>query len=104
MVEKGDPEATLIYKAMAYQVAKEIGGASAVLHGKIDAIVLTGGLAYSKILVDEIKERVDWIADVIVHPGEDELEALAEGALRVLREEEAPKEYVVREKQTVARG
>ena len=54
----------------------------AVLHGKIDAIVLTGGLAYSKILVDEIKERVDWIADVIVHPGEDELEALAEGALR----------------------
>ena len=79
MVEKGDPEATLIYKAMAYQVAKEIGGASAVLHGKIDAIVLTGGLAYSKILVDEIKERVDWIADVIVHPGEDELEALAEG-------------------------
>ena len=79
MVEKGDPEATLIYKAMAYQVAKEIGGASAVLHGKIDAIVLTGGLAYSKILVDEIKERVDWIADVIVHPGEDELQALAEG-------------------------
>ena len=88
---------------MAYQVAKEIGGASAVLHGKIDAIVLTGGLAYSKILVDEIKERVDWIADVIVHPGEDELQALA-GALRVLREEEAPKEYIVREKETVARG
>ena len=57
MVEKGDPEATLIYKAMAYQVAKEIGGASAVLHGKIDAIVLTGGLAYSKILVDEIKSE-----------------------------------------------
>lgn len=67
-LKKAHPEATLIYKAMAYQVAKEIGGASAVLHGKIDAIVLTGGLAYSKILVDEIKERVDWIADVIVHP------------------------------------
>ena len=55
MIENGDQEATLIYEAMAYQVAKEIGAASAVLHGKVDAIVLTGGLAYGKILVDEIK-------------------------------------------------
>ncbi len=104
MVEQGDPEATLVYTAMAYQVAKEIGAASAVLHGKVDAVVLTGGLAYSKILVDEIKERVHWIADVIVHPGEDELQALAEGALRVLRDEETAKEYALREKETVARG
>ena len=66
------------------------------LHGKIDAIVLTGGLAYGKILVDEIKERIHWIADVIVHPGENELQALAEGALRVLREEEAKRIYRTR--------
>ncbi|MDR4369494.1 hypothetical protein FO514_31855, partial [Bacillus cereus] len=64
---------------------------------------LTSGLAYSKILVDDIKERVDWIADVIVYQDAAELEALAEGALRAFREAEAPKEYVVRDKATVAR-
>lgn len=99
MIEEGDETAKLIYGAMAYQIAKEIGAASAVLHGKADAIVLTGGLAYSKVLVEEIRERVDWIADVIVHPGENELQALTEGALRVLREEEEAKEYMVREKE-----
>lgn len=78
---------------MAYQVAKEIGAASAVLAGKVDAIVLTGGLAYGKEFVKAIIERINWIADVIVYPGENELQALAEGALRVLREEEEVKEY-----------
>ena len=97
MVEKVILKQLLFIKQWHIKLQKRLAEL-AVLHGKIDAIVLTGGLAYSKILVDEIKERVDWIADVIVHPGEDELEALAEGALRVLREEEAPKEYVVREK------
>ncbi|MBO9129730.1 butyrate kinase [Bacillus sp. 165] len=104
MIEAGDKEAELVYNAMAYQVSKEIGAASAVLQGKIDAVVLTGGLAYSKMLVHEITSRIDWIADVIVQPGENELEALAEGALRVLREEEAAKEYIIRKKETTVRS
>lgn len=92
-IAAGDSGAKLIYDAMAYQVAKEIGSASAVLSGKIDAIILTGGLAYGKNFVSAIQERINWIADVIVHPGENELQALAEGALRVLRGEEAVKVY-----------
>ncbi|WP_121611906.1 butyrate kinase [Mesobacillus foraminis] len=93
MIEKGNTDAKRIYAAMAYQVAKEIGAASTVLYGKIDAIVLTGDLAYGKGLVNEISERVNWIADIIVHPGENDLQALAEGALRVLRGEEQAKNY-----------
>ena len=86
MIKNGDEKAKLIYDAMAYQVAKEIGAASAVLAGKVDAIVLTGGLAYGKsVCVKSDYDRVKWIADVIVYPGENELQALAEGALRVLR-------------------
>ncbi|SFA44817.1 butyrate kinase [Parageobacillus thermantarcticus] len=93
MIEAGDEKAKLVYRAMAYQVAKEIGAASAVLAGNVDAIILTGGLAYGKQFVKEIIDRVDWIADVIVHPGENELQALAEGALRVLLGEEKEKVY-----------
>jgi len=93
MIGKGNEKARLVYSAMAYQVAKEIGAKSAVLYGKVDAIVLTGGLAFAHKFVNEISERVNWIADVIVHPGENELKALAEGALRVLRGEEDEKEY-----------
>jgi butyrate kinase len=92
-IAAGDEEAKLIYDAMAYQVAKEIGSASAVLSGKVDAIILTGGLAYGKGFVKAITDRINWIADVIVHPGENELQALAEGALRVLRGEEEDKVY-----------
>jgi butyrate kinase len=92
-IEAGDEKASLIYEAMAYQVAKEIGAASAVLAGKVDAIVLTGGLAYGKGFVKSITDRINWIADTIVHPGENELQALAEGALRVLQGEEKVKEY-----------
>jgi butyrate kinase len=92
-IAAGDEKAKLIYEAMAYQVAKEIGAASAVLKGKVDAIVLTGGLAYGKGFVKSITDRINWIADVIVHPGENELQALAEGALRVLRGEEEVKVY-----------
>ncbi|PPA71355.1 butyrate kinase [Jeotgalibacillus proteolyticus] len=93
MIARGNEEAKKVYSAMAYQVAKEIGAASAVVSGKVDAIILTGGLAYGKEFVESISERIDWIADVIVKPGENELQALAEGALRVLREEEAAKIY-----------
>lgn len=92
-IEAGEEPAREVYEAMAYQIAKEIGGMSAVLSGKVDAIVVTGGLATSMLLVNWIKGRVQFIAPILVHPGEHELEALALGALRVLRGEEEPKEY-----------
>ncbi|KIL49030.1 butyrate kinase [Jeotgalibacillus alimentarius] len=93
MIQNGDAKAKQVYDAMAYQVAKEIGAAAAAVSGKADAIILTGGLAYGKEFVELISNRVDWIADVIVQPGENELQALAEGALRVLRNEESAKIY-----------
>jgi butyrate kinase len=92
-IAAGDDVAKLVYEAMAYQVAKEIGAASAVLSGKVDAIILTGGLAYGKGFVKSITDRINWIADIIIQPGENELQALAEGALRVLRGEEEEKVY-----------
>lgn len=92
-IEEGDSHARLVYEAMAYQIAKEIGLMATVLKGEIDAIVITGGLARSKILVDWIVERVKWIAPVMLYPGEDELHALVLGALRVMRGEEKAKEY-----------
>jgi butyrate kinase len=92
-VEAGDERCKLIFEAMGYQVAKEIGKCAAVLSGKVDAIILTGGIAYGKLMVKYIKERVEFICPVVVYPGEDELLALAEGGLRVLRGEEKAKEY-----------
>ena len=92
-IADGDSHAALIYEAMAYQIAKEIGAMSTVVGGRVDAIVLTGGLAHSEILVNWIKERVDFISDVLVYPGEDELQALVDGCLRVLRDEEKAKFY-----------
>ncbi len=92
-IDKGDEDARLIYYAMAYQVAKEIGASAAVLKGKVDGIIITGGIAYDKKFTSWIEERVSFIAPVIVYPGEDELTALAEGGLRVLRGEEEAKIY-----------
>jgi butyrate kinase len=92
-ITKGDSYAKEVYEAMAYQISKEIGAMSTVLKGKIDAIILTGGLANSKMLTDWIKERVSFIANVIIVPGENEMLALARGVLRVLRGEEEVKEY-----------
>ncbi len=89
----GDKKAEILLKAMAYQIAKEIGKCAAVLSGKVEAIILTGGIAYGKEIVDLIKERVEFIAQVVVYPGEDELLALAQGGLRVLKGEEIAKEY-----------
>lgn len=89
----GDEYAKLVYEAMAYQVAKEIGAQSAVLHGKVDAIILTGGIAYDEEFCSWIEERVKFIAPVVRYPGEDELLALCEGGLRVLRKEEVAKIY-----------
>jgi len=92
-VQQGDPVARLIYEAMAYQIAKEIGAMAAILHGRLDAVVLTGPLAESRWLVTWIKERIGWIGEVLVYPGGDEMHALAEGALRVLRGEEEARVY-----------
>ena len=80
-------------KAMAYNIAKQVGAMATVLMGKVDAIVLTGGLAHSVYLTHHIGERVNWIAKVILYPGEDEMRSLVEGTLRVLRGEEVAKEY-----------
>ncbi|MCS7229160.1 MAG: butyrate kinase [Candidatus Kryptonium sp.] len=92
-INSGDEYAKEVYEAMAYQISKEIGAMATVLKGKIDAIVLTGGLANSKMLVDWITERVSFIAPVLVFPSEDEMRALALGALRVLKGEEKVREY-----------
>ena len=89
----GDQTAREVFQAMAYQIAKEIGAMATVLHGKTQAIVITGGLAKSKRLVDWITESVSFIAPVLVLTGEFEMKALAFGALRVLRGEEAVKTY-----------
>jgi butyrate kinase len=93
MVTGGDESAALVVDAMAYQVAKEIGAMAAALEGQVDAIILTGGLAKSSILVGAIKQRVGAFAPVHVFPGEDEMLALMNGARRVLLGEELPSEY-----------
>ncbi|MDH7525430.1 MAG: butyrate kinase, partial [Peptococcaceae bacterium] len=93
-IKAGDEKARLIYEAMAYQVAKEIGAGAAVLKGDVDAILLTGGLAYDELFVGWIKERVGFIARVMVYPGEFEMAALAQGVLRVLKGKEEAKVYV----------
>jgi butyrate kinase len=93
MIEKGDEYALLIYSAMAYQVSKEIGALSTVLKGAIDAILLTGGVAYDKNFVDMIIDRVKHLGIVRVYPGEDEMRALAMNGLMVLKGEIQPKEY-----------
>lgn len=92
-VEQGDEKAKLIFEAMAYQISKEIGAISAVLKGKVDSIILTGGIAFNDIVVDFIKEHVEFIAPVTVYPGEDEMEALASNGVRVLNGEAEILEY-----------
>jgi len=87
-------ESKRVIDAMCYQVAKEIGSMATVLRGKVDQIILTGGLAYNDYIVAQIKRRVEFIADITVYPGEDELYALAQGALRFLRNEEEAQSYV----------
>jgi len=93
MIKNGDMHAKLVLEAMAYQVAKAIGGAATVLKGLVDGILLTGGIANSEFVVDYIKVRVSYLAPVIVYPGEDEMKALAENAYRALSGEVVIKEY-----------
>jgi butyrate kinase len=92
-IDQGDQKAKLIYEAMVYQIAKEIGAMATTLDGKVNAIVLTGGIANSKRLVNLITNKIKFMAKVLVFPGEDEMEALTLGVLRVLSGEENPKEY-----------
>lgn len=88
MIKDGDERAELVYKAMALHVAKNLAKLSVVVDGKIDAVILTGGIAHSRLFTDWVKQRVAFIAPVEVLPGENEMEALAMGTLRVLRGEE----------------
>lgn len=83
MVEAGDEKARLVLDAMAYQISKEIGAMATVLKGKVDAVVLTGGVAYAEYITSRIKESVEFIAEVIIKPGEDEMIALNEGVIRI---------------------
>jgi butyrate kinase len=92
-IAAGDTAAREVYEAMAYQIAKEIGGMATVLHGTLDAVVLTGGLAGSVLLTGWIADRTAFLGRLLIYPGEDEMRALAEGALRVLRGEEPALEY-----------
>ncbi|TSK08359.1 MAG: butyrate kinase [Geobacter sp.] len=92
-VQQGDAEASLVQEAMIYQVAKEIGGLAAALSGAVDGIVLTGGLAFGAAVVEGVRRRVEFIAPVFVRPGEFEIEALVDGALRVLSGVEAARRY-----------
>ena len=93
MIENGDENAKLVKEAFIYQHAKDIGSLSVVMKGKVDAILLTGGIAYGKDITDAIASYTEWIAPVVVIPGEREMIALAQGALRVLNGEEEAKEY-----------
>ncbi len=92
-VEKGDSNAQLLFQVFIYQTAKEIAASAAVLFGKVDAILLTGGIAFAKNAVEAITERVGFVAPVVVYPGEDELMALALGGLSVLKGEQEEKVY-----------
>jgi len=85
-VEEGNEKYRQILEAMAYQISKEIGAYATVLKGKVDAIFLTGGLAYDKFLTGWIRKRIAFIAPVYMFPGEGEMEALAEAGLRVLKD------------------
>lgn len=91
--ENGDERARLVYEGMAYQVAKEIGARAAVLRGKVDAIILTGGFARDKMFTGWIAERTRFLAEIVVMPGEDEQQALCAAALRVLLGQEQALEY-----------
>lgn len=83
-IDAGDGEAALVFDAMVYQIAKEAGAMAVVLNGKVDALLLTGGMAHSERVVSRLRERLEWIAPIRVYPGENELQALAEGVFRVL--------------------
>ena len=93
MVQNGDKKAEEVREAFIMQVAKNIGSMACVLKGKVDQIIITGGIAYDKVVVAGLTERAGFIAPITVYPGEDELLALTQGALRVMNGEEKAMEY-----------
>lgn len=93
MIKNGDDYAKLIYDAMIYQIAKTAGSMAAVLHGKVDAIIFTGGISYDRYVVEQLSNKLSFLAPIAVMPGEFEMQALAAGAVRVLSGEEQAKEY-----------
>ncbi len=93
MVDDGNKDAKLYRDAFIFQVSKDIGSMACVLCGKIDQIIITGGIAYDKNVVAGLKEHCSFLAPITVYPGEDELLALVQGGLRVLRGEEKALEY-----------
>lgn len=84
MIAAGDEKAAAVREAFIYNIAKNVGAMATVLDGKVDRIIVTGGIAYNAELVEELKEKCGWIAPFTVYPGEDELLALAQGGLRVM--------------------
>lgn len=93
MIAEGNETAREVYEAFAYNIAKDVGKMAITTYGQVDRIVLTGGIAYSKMLTDMVKERVEFIAPVVVRPGAIEMEALAAGILRVLSGEERARKF-----------
>lgn len=93
MIDSGDSYAKLIYDAFIYQIAKAVGGCAAALRGKVDAIILTGGIAHDEDLTSRLSDYIDWIAPVVVQAGEFEMEGLASGAIRAMEGLEEVKEY-----------
>jgi butyrate kinase len=93
MMKNGNPYAKLVYDAMIYQIGKTAGSMAAVLHGKVDAIILTGGISHDPYVVGSLKEMLSFLAPIEVMAGEFEMEALAAGAIRVLEGKEAAKTY-----------
>lgn len=93
LAQEGDEKASLIQDGMSYQIGKEIASMCAVLHGDVDAIILTGGISHNPMVVEYIKKMVSFIAPVVIYPGEDEMHALAMNGLMVLKGEIKPKEY-----------
>jgi butyrate kinase len=92
-IAAGDRQAELVFTAMAVTVAKQVGSCAAVLKGRVDGIVLSGGLAFSTEFIDRIKEYIQFLGPVFVFPGENEMVALAEAGLRVIRGEEPARTY-----------
>jgi butyrate kinase len=90
-IDAGDALAAQVIESMVYQIAKEAGAMAAVLKGRVDAVLLTGGMAHSERMVSRLRGYLEWIAPISVYPGEDELQALAEGVFRVLDGEEQAK-------------
>ena len=91
--EEGDEKARIIQDAMSYQIGKEIAAMCAVLHGEVDAIILTGGISHNPMVVEYVKRMVSFIAPVVIYPGEDEMHALAMNGLLVLKGEILAKDY-----------